>query len=188
MNQPLRTTIVLVFLINIAGPLVQIGVADDKPAPANREPIVQAANGTITLWAKQATMHGTTVRYEPQPHKNTIGYWTKTEDWVGWEFKLRKPGTFAVELTQACGKGSGGSEYTVSIGDQTLTDVVPDTGAFTNFVNRVIGTVALTKPGEINVRVKPVKKPGLAVMDLRAVTLKPARAMDPRKVTLEPTK
>ena len=135
--------------------------------------IRQAADGSITLLAKDATTHGTTIRYEPQPHKNTIGYWTKAEDWVSWDFKLNTPGKFTLELTQACGKGSGGSDYTVTIDTQTLTDKVPDTGAFTNFVNRRIGQVKLDKPGNYTVSVKPLTKPGLAVMDLRAITLFP---------------
>ncbi len=135
--------------------------------------ISQATDGSVKMLAKDATIHGTTVRYEPQPHKNTIGYWTKVEDWVSWELKLHKPGSFTVELNQACGKGSGGSDYTVTIGKQTLTDKVPDTGAFTNFVNRKIGAVKLDKPGNYTVAVKPITKPGVAVMDLRAITLIP---------------
>jgi hypothetical protein len=135
--------------------------------------IRQAVDGSVILRAKDATTHGTTIRYEPQPHKNTIGYWTKADDWVSWDFKLRTPGSFTVELTQACGKGSGGSDYTVTIGEQTLIDKVPDTGAFTNFVNRKIGTVKLDKPGDYTVSVKPITKPGPAVMDLRAITLIP---------------
>src|SRR5256885_15633227 len=39
-------------------------------------PIAQSSDGTIRLDARQVTIHGATVRYEPQPHKNTIGYWT----------------------------------------------------------------------------------------------------------------
>jgi hypothetical protein len=60
-----------------------------------------------------------------------------------------------------------------SVGDQTIKDFVPDTGAFTNWTNRVIGTFTLAKPGDYTIEVKPVKKPGLAVMDLRAVALTP---------------
>lgn len=135
--------------------------------------IQQGSDGVITLNARDAKVHGRTIRYEPQPHKNTIGYWTKAEEWVSWEFTISRPGQFSVTLTQACGKGSGGSEYTVSIGDQVIRDLVPDTGAFTNFVERTLGTFTLTNPGAYTVEVKPVKKPGLAVMDLRAIVLRP---------------
>jgi len=153
-----------------------ISRADEiKPRVGNSSTniISQAADGSVKMLAQDAQIHGTTVRYEPQPHKNTIGYWTKVEDWVSWNLKLHKPGSFTVELTQACGKGSGGSDYTVTIGTQTLSDKVPDTGAFTNFLNRKIGTVKLDKAGNYTVSVKPITKPGVAVMDLRAITLIP---------------
>jgi len=154
--------------------LALIAILTPFSATAGEAPtiIVQAEDGTIQLPARLVTIHGRTVRYEPQPHKNTIGYWTKAEDWVSWDFTLTRPSAFTVTVTQACGKNSGGSEYQVAVGDQVLTDVVPETGAFTNFVERVIGTVKLPQAGSYTLSVKPIKKPGLAVMDLRAVTLK----------------
>jgi arylsulfatase A len=139
--------------------------------PANE----QRADGTIILLATNATVHGKNIRYEPQPHKNTIGYWTKVEDWVSWDFKMNTPGQFDVTLTQACGKGSGGSEVQFIMGRQTIKDIVPETGAFTNWTNRVIGSFTFDKAGDYTIEVKPLKKPGLAVMDLRAITLKPLK-------------
>jgi arylsulfatase A len=136
--------------------------------PANE----QKSDGSIVLLATNATVHGKNIRYEPQPHKNTIGFWTKADDWVSWDFKVHTPGKFEVTLTQACGKGSGGSEVNFSIGDQVIKDIVPDTGAFTNWTNRVIGTFTFAAQGNYTIEVKPMKKPGLAVMDLRAITLK----------------
>jgi len=46
---------------------------------------VTPATGDIRLFAKDATVHGATARYEPLPYKNTIGFWTKPEDWVSWD-------------------------------------------------------------------------------------------------------
>lgn len=133
----------------------------------------QRADGTIVLLATNAVVHGKTIRYEPQPHKNTIGYWTKVEDWVSWKFRVDQPGKFEVMLTQSCGKGSGGSEVQFILGPQVLKDIVPESGSFTTWTNRVIGTFTISKPGEHTIEVKPMKKPGLAVMDLRAITLRP---------------
>ena len=137
--------------------------------PANE----QKPNGTILLLATNAVTHGKNIRYEPPVHKNTIGYWTRAEDWVSWDFKVNTPGKFTVTLTQACGKGSGGSEVAFSVGEQVIKDIVPDTGAFTNWTNRVIGTFTFAAAGAYTVEVKPLKKPGMAVMDLRAITLRP---------------
>jgi len=157
-----KVVFVCTVLASLAGLLL---AADIRPAN------VQNADGSIVLLATNATVHGKNIRYEPQPHKNTIGYWTRADDWVSWDFAVKSPGRFEVTLTQACGRGSGGSEVNFSIRDRMIKDVVPDTGAFTNWTNRVIGTFTLGA-GEHTVEVKPVKKPGLAVMDLRAITLK----------------
>lgn len=145
-------------------------------APATRpatQPIVQSDDGgPVVLHAAEALTHGKTIRYEPSPHKNTIGYWTHKEDWVSWTFTLSRPGKYRVEILQGCGKGSGGAEVRFTVGDQALTCTVQDTGGFQNFVPRDIGTVALTA-GPHTLTVVPLTKPGVAVMDLRSVTLKP---------------
>ena len=147
--------------------------ADTQPTtrPATR-PVRQSDDGTILLHARDVTIHGTTVRYEPQPNKNTVGYWTRKEDWVSWDFNMTHGGQFEVIVLQGCGKGSGGSDVAFSIGNQTLKMTVQDTGGFQNFVERKIGKVEL-KPGNHVLTVKPLTKPGLAVMDLRSVTLRP---------------
>jgi hypothetical protein len=118
-------------------------------------------------------IHGQQVRYEPQPFKNTIGYWTRVEDWVSWDCEITKPGLFSVEVLQGCGKGSGDSEVEVTVGDQVLKFTVKDTGHFQNFVARDIGRFTLATPGRYTLAVKPKTKPGMAVMDLRQVTLRP---------------
>lgn len=144
------------------------------PQPAKQKPVVQGADGTILLHARDADVHGTTVRYEPEPNKNTIGYWTKADDWVSWDFEVKRPGAFRVVILQGCGKGSGGSEVEFAVGDQSVSVTVQDTGHFQNFVERNIGTVKLDEPGRYTLTVKPKSKPGVAVMDLRQVTLTPA--------------
>ncbi|HKS35931.1 MAG TPA: sulfatase/phosphatase domain-containing protein, partial [Verrucomicrobiae bacterium] len=136
-------------------------------------PITQAADGTVVLHARDAVIHGRQVRYEPQPFKNTIGYWTRADDWVSWDFEVPERGTFSVEILQGCGKGSGGSEVEVSVGEEVLKFTVQDTGHFQNFVVRDIGRLALRTPGRYTFAVKPKTKPGAAVMDLRQVVLKP---------------
>jgi hypothetical protein len=150
--------------------------AGPSTAPASRpstHPIAQSADGSILLHARDVTIHGDTVRYEPKPEKNTIGFWTKKEDWVSWDFQVPRPGRFHVVILQGCGKGSGGAEVTFAIDDaQTLSHTVEVTGGFQNFVERDLGTIELNE-GRHTLSVKPRTKPGRAVMDLRQVLLKP---------------
>jgi arylsulfatase A-like enzyme len=135
-------------------------------------PNPQASDGSVTLPARTAQVHGVQLRYEPLPHKNTLGFWTRPDDWASWEMTLTKPGTFTVEVLQGCGKGQGGSEVEVSVEGQTVTFTVEDTGHFQNFKARDIGTVTLAKPGRYTLTVKPKKKAAAAVMDLRSVLLR----------------
>lgn len=154
------------------GQTPQVVANQPMPSPVA---ITQAEDGTILLHARDVTIHGTTVRFEPQPHKNTIGYWTRQDDWVSWTFSVAKPGTFAVEILQGCGKGSGGAEVAVAIGDQAVAFTVEDTGHFQNFVKRGIGQISISEPGLVTLSVKPKTKPGVAVMDLRQVLLTPVK-------------
>jgi len=150
-----------------------VAIAAEAGAPSTRPAIVvkQADNGNILLHARDVNIHGTTVRYEPQPNKNTVGYWTKQEDWVSWDFEVTKGGKFTVVPMQGCGKGSGGAEVAFEVAGQVLKMTVEDTGGFQNFKEREIGVVEL-KPGKYTLSVKPLSKPGKAVMDLRQVELR----------------
>ena len=74
-------------------------------------------------------------------------------------------------MFQGCGKGSGGAEVAVSIGQQTMTFIVEDTGHFQNFKWRDIGEVVVDAPAVQMVTVTPQKKPGVAVMDLRQIRI-----------------
>ena len=132
-------------------------------------------NGEIVLPAHQATVTGTHLRYEPQPHKNTVGYWTNPKDHCRWHFFVSKPGKYDVVLFQGCGKGHGGSEVAAVIGKTRLKFVVEDTGHFQNFKDRKIGTVTFDKPTTSSIALIPIKKAKVAIMDVRRIRLVPAK-------------
>ena len=148
---------------------------DYRPNPQNKD-------GVITLHARTALVTATQLRFEPMPHKNTLGYWTNKDDIATFDFTVEKPGTFAVEVLQGCGKGSGGAEVELAVwtpnGDPTgasLKFTVKDTGGFQNFEARDVGTLKVEKPGRYSLIVIPKTKPGVAVMDLRQIVLRPAK-------------
>jgi len=132
-------------------------------------------NGEIVLPAHQATVSGTHLRYEPQPHKNTVGCWTNPKDLCRWHFYVSKPGKYDVVIFQGCGKGHGGSEVAAVIGKTKLKFVVKDTGHFQNFKDRKIGTVTFDKPTTTSIALIPIKKAKVAIMDVRRVRLIPSR-------------
>ena len=171
MNRPLFA---LALAFSTTALRAQPPAAPDAPADhqGSRQLVAQAADGTVTLAAKDVTVHGAGVRYEPKPEKNCIGYWGNAADWVSWEFEVVKAGSFEVEALQGCGKGSGGAEVAFAVGEQALAMTVEDTGGFQKFVPRKLGTLTLAA-GKYTLTVKPKTKPGMAVMDLRQVTLRP---------------
>jgi arylsulfatase A-like enzyme len=142
-------------------------------AVKGRKPLVTPAGGDIRLLASKAQVHGEKLRYEPEPQKNTLGYWTRVEDWASWDFETPNAGKYEVEIQQ--GSGAADAEVAIEVADQTLTFRVIPTGHFQHFILRTIGTVDLPA-GELTLAVKPRSKPGAAVMDLRRVVLRPIAA------------
>jgi arylsulfatase A len=135
---------------------------------------VPAGAGAVILHAKDAKVHGTKLRYEDPPHKDTLGFWVQKDDWAEWTFDVPNAGKFEVEVLQACGKGSGGGEVEFAVKGQALTMKVEETGHFQRFVPRMIGTMTFDGPGRMTLTVRAKTKPGVAVMDLRRVVLRSA--------------
>ena len=146
-------------------------------AVKDNQPLVTPATGDIRLLASAAQVHGQNLRYEPQPQKNTLGYWTSAADWASWTFELPAAGKYEVEIQQ--GSGAANAEVAVEIAEQTLTFKVIDTGHFQHFIQRTIGTIDLP-PGKQTLSVKARSKPGAAVMDLRRVVLRPLPPAPPK--------
>jgi arylsulfatase A len=130
--------------------------------------------GAVMLHARDATVHGKKLHYEHSPYKDTLGSWTQKDDWAEWTFDAPHAGTFTIELLQACGQGSGGAEVAVNVAGQTLLETVEQTGHFQRFVPCNVGTVRLPAAGRYSLAVRARSKPGVAVMDLRRVTLRAA--------------
>ena len=141
-------------------------------AAKGRKPDVTPASGMIVLPARAATVHGSKLRYEPQPFKNTLGFWTQVEDWAEWTFEVPSAGKYEVDFLQGCGDRSGGAEVEFAVGTQKFTVKVIETGHFQHFIRRSLGEVQLPV-GKATLSVKPRTKPGAAVMDLREVRLVP---------------
>ncbi len=137
------------------------------------DPPVQADDGVINLHSRDATVRGVMLRYEPQPNKNTLGFWVNEKDTAHWDFTVKSPGRFRVKVFQGCGTDQGGSEAQVKLGDQALNFIVQDTGHFQNFIERDIGEIVIPAPGVQRLTIAPVRKARDAVMDVRQIILEP---------------
>lgn len=151
-----------------------VGAKMPTPNPDYR-PNPPDANGVFTLYARTAQVFGTMLRYEPLPHKETLGFWVRREDHAEFPFTATAAGEYRVEVLQGCGKGSGGAEVELAVGDSKLTFAVKDTGGFQAFEARDVGVLRIGAPGRQSLTVRARTKPGPAVMDLRQVVLRPVR-------------
>jgi len=127
-------------------------------------------NALIFLEARDAKVQAKKLKYEDLPQKDTLGFWVDPTDTASWTFAVAKPGKYRVSVLQGCGKGSGGSLVALEAGASKAEFTVEETGHFQRFVPREIGQLELAA-GENTLTVRPVKKKGAAVMDLRRVTL-----------------
>ncbi|MDA1229303.1 MAG: hypothetical protein O2856_00885 [Planctomycetota bacterium] len=168
---------------------------DVSPQPANSSAVIVAEldapvelfettitarpdseSGIILLPAKFAATHGEKLRFEPQPHKNTVGYWANEKDTAEWTFHCDQSGEYEIDILQGCGKGHGGSQVKLQIADQSLDLVVEETGHFQNFIWRTLGSVQLVAGDgkeSTSLTLTPQTKPGGAIMDVRAIRLCP---------------
>jgi alpha-L-fucosidase len=136
--------------------------------------INQIDDGSLNLLAYDADVVGTRAKLEKKgANPYNIGYWTNVGDIVQWQARIDKPGKFEVVLSYSCDPTSAGSEYDLEFGDQKIHSTIVGTTSFLDFHSISLGTLEISKTGSITVTVRPTKKPKLAVMDLRSITLTP---------------
>jgi hypothetical protein len=139
-------------------------------------PVGSSADGSIMLHAHQAATHGEKLRFEPQPFKNTVGYWTVPTDYASWSLSVDQPGTFSVAVLQGLGEGQGGSDAMITLlnGDSPVAELPfqpIETGHFQNFRWGHLGLIDITTSGKHELRITPVHIAKAALVDVRAVHL-----------------
>ncbi len=137
-----------------------------------------ADDHAITLPGREAKVQGTKLRYEPEPHKQTLGFWTQAGDAAEWAFGVSREGDYDIELLQGCGMGQGGSTMRVAVdagragGPAPIEFMVEETGHFQAFKPRVVGRVTLSA-GDHTLCIQPQTIAKAACCDIREVRLVP---------------
>ncbi len=126
----------------------------------------------IPLPVRVATIHGDGARLGGALIEN----WDKLETYVSWRVKLGA-GELEVFVRQASGAGSAGNSYQVEIAEYKLSGTVKDTGGWRLVQDIPVGGVRLSKPGEYQVTLRPLKKKGQSVMNLAGITLRGPAAL-----------
>jgi alpha-L-fucosidase len=145
-------------------------IALEVKGPLEIEQVVlaQRPDGSVELPAIEATLHGS-LRYESGPQRDNIGFWLDAADWVEWQFKVTKPGKFAVTATVAAPEKTS---FETVLGSQTLRCEAPVTGDYGAFKTVAAGTLEIGAAGKATLSVKAVAA-GWKPMNLKGIGLKP---------------
>lgn len=131
--------------------------------------LAQAADGTITLPAGEANLHGEAIQYESGHEHDNIGFWTRPEDWADWQFKVDKPGKFSVSAELA---SLGTGKFEIAVGDGKLTATAPNTGNYVKFETVTLGDVEIAAKGRATLSIKAVRE-DWSPINVRSVKLSP---------------
>jgi alpha-L-fucosidase len=140
--------------------------------PPEVEPYIisQAPNGIVLLPASEASLHGSTLRYELGPQRDNIGFWLRPEEWVDWDFKLNSPGTYELSAEIAAPQPAS---FEVVIGQERKKFQAPVTGDYGSFQKVSLGFMRLPNTGTVRLEVRPVPD-GWNPINLKSVRLMPA--------------
>jgi alpha-L-fucosidase len=141
-------------------------------------PIRPDKDGTLTLNAMDATVHGSEARLEGSGSNANIGYWTNKDDSVTWEFELPSQGEYDVVIEYASVQAADLAKIEVELtptgaGPAKIGYELPATGGWGSYKNLQIGSFGLPSGGKFKLTVRPVELKNGFVMNLRRVVLKP---------------
>jgi alpha-L-fucosidase len=131
--------------------------------------LLQNKNGSVDLPASLARLHGGTFKYESGGPLDNIGFWTDSNDWADWVFKIKRPGTFEVSADIAAPASNG---FEISLGDQTIRCAAPVTANYQTFQSVKLGKLEISSAGDVTLAVHPLKD-HWQPMNLKAIRLTP---------------
>lgn len=140
--------------------------------------IAPLADGTYALKAADATLEGDTIKVEGGDNSN-IGYWINAKDAAHWKVSVpvAQAVAYQVKMEYACEPGSEGSTFMVQVDGVAsgVTGTVAKTANWGNYQTVTLdGTLTLTAGTHV-LRIIPQTMPHGAVMNLRRLTLVPAK-------------
>lgn len=133
----------------------------------------QFDDGRIVFTARDAQVDGTKAKLESHPGNHRIGFWVDPADTVRWARQGTRWGRYAVALTYSTASPDG-TEIEIEINGTKLPATLASTGSWYRYATLPVGSVYLAEAGPQTVVVRCKKKLGVAVMNLKAVTLEPA--------------
>jgi putative heme-binding domain-containing protein len=147
-------------------------LAKPKVFAGNRPDTAKAgADGVLRLTAANAAIFGKTLVFE-EKHQN-LGYWSSSDDHAVWTVEVPKDGRYEVWLDFACDPSAAGNTLALQAADARLTHQVRSTASWGLYRQAKVGVIRLPA-GRHEIIVRPEGAIRLALIDLKAIELRPA--------------
>ena len=134
----------------------------------------QVSDGSVTMVANGATIQGRSLRVEGG---GNLGFWSEVGDAAVWDFRLRRPGTYRIEVEYAVGPTYAGSTMALTLGDRHLEFTVAPTTSWGDYRTRTVGLVTLPA-GDHRLQIAAKVLANGGAMNLTKVTIVPQESPD----------
>lgn len=149
--------------------------AGATPAAASPAPRVSAnPDGSISLLANEAELHGTGLQKEAKSGVPNIGYWSNVSDWVAWQLPPSTSGAYRVSLCYASDDRSA-VDVGMDGGGSTLGANLVSTGDFANFRTVSLGRISAKSGTTHTLTIRPQSAATWHAVNIRYITLTPSK-------------
>lgn len=143
----------------------------------NADPValMQSENGNVDLTDEEMAdiqidgNHGRPARIQTLDGQDCFSQWTDYRCWIGWNFKIKKPGAFEV-VAEVGSKEPSTLVVGITNGENHTVNVEPKNGS-DEFRKISLGTVTIPKAGVYELRISPENQNSWKQVNLRNVEL-----------------
>jgi len=153
---------------------LRITGADLKPAPsAQTEAFVTSPgpDGTLTLEAEHANLHGDELTIETRGSHTNIGYWDNPSESASWIVNFPAPGRYKVSIETATIYADTALQLEVT--GSTIEGIVSETGSWDDFRVVAMGGIEVKQAGRQILTIRPKDASSWHAINLARVILAP---------------
>jgi len=159
-------------IIEAVKSIIPAAYKHERPATNVPAQVGAEENGVIHLSAEKARAIGPEIAYMPE--WEAFGWFTE-QDRVEWDVVVDRKGKYEIYLDWSVSDESAGKSFILEAGKRSVTGKVARTGSWFTYRKEKIGTIQLAE-GTQKVIFRPASEAEKgALMDLREITLVPAK-------------
>ncbi|MCH2124589.1 MAG: hypothetical protein MK165_07350 [Pirellulaceae bacterium] len=137
--------------------------------------VVQAPEGHVTLRASTAQLHGGSMRIDTVGTTAVVTGWTFDEDFACWQFQLKKPSFFDVNLTYAVDDAALGTELHFELDGRPIKQwTVRRSGGISSFIEDQF-VLALRNNGKHKLKVTTTSETPSRTVRIKTIALTPKK-------------